>query len=168
MDLNKILNGILDFSKEYKGELITESMIIKSMIFKPEEIEKTAEFISRVTPSRCYLAVPIRPPAEKWVKSPTEFELYGAYILFSEKKLNVEYLMGSEGNSFTFTGNVKEDLLGITTVHPMREDAVKEYLNKAGKNWEVVEKLLSDGGLKDIVYERNKFYVRNLLPKKVK
>ena len=57
LKLNERLNGILDFSKEYKGELITESMIIKSMIFKPEEIEKIAEFISRVNHSRCYLAV---------------------------------------------------------------------------------------------------------------
>jgi len=43
----------------------------------------------------------------------------------------VEYLIGYEGNAFAFTGNVEEDLLSITSVHPMREDAVKDFLKKA-------------------------------------
>jgi wyosine [tRNA(Phe)-imidazoG37] synthetase (radical SAM superfamily) len=162
MQLDKILNGILDFSNEYKGELITESMFIKSTLFKPEKIEKTADFISKVNPNTCYLAVPTRPPAEKWVKSPTDLELFSAYILFEEKNINVEYLIGSEGNSFAFTGNVEEDLLSITSVHPMREEAVREYIKKAGKNWKAVETLILEGKLKEAVYERNKFFVRDL------
>ena len=167
LQLKEILNGILDFSKEYKGELITESMIIKSMMFLPEKIEKTADFISTVNPGTCYLSVPTRPPAQKWVKSPTELELFGAYFLFKEKDINVEYLTGSEGNSFAFTGNVEDDLLSITSVHPMREEAVKEYLKKADGNWKVVETLLRDGKLKRAVYEKNNFYVRDLSKKKV-
>ena len=167
LQLNEILDGILDFSKEYKGELITESMIIKRVLFMPEEIKKIADFISTVNPDTCYLSVPTRPPAEKWVKSPTELELFDAYTLFKEKDINVEYLIGSEGNSFAFTGNVEEDLLSITSVHPMREEAVKEYLKKADGNWKMVETMLRDGKLKEAVYERNNFYVRNLSKKKV-
>ena len=132
-----------------------------------EEIKKIADFISTVNPDTCYLSVPTRPPAEKWVKSPTELELFDAYTLFKEKDINVEYLIGSEGNSFAFTGNVEEDLLSITSVHPMREEAVKEYLKKADGNWKMVETMLRDGKLKEAVYERNNFYVRNLSKKKV-
>ena len=50
LELQKILNGILEFSSEYRGELLTETMIIKSMLFKPEEIEKTADFTLEVNP----------------------------------------------------------------------------------------------------------------------
>jgi wyosine [tRNA(Phe)-imidazoG37] synthetase (radical SAM superfamily) len=45
----------------------------------------------------------------------------------------VEYFMGYEGGEFGFTGNIEEDLLGITSVHPMRKDSVREYLNRAGR-----------------------------------
>ena len=121
-----------------------------------------ADFISTINPNRSYLAVPTRPPAEKWVKPPTELELFGAYILFKEKGINVEYLIGYEGNTFAFTGNVEEDLLSITSVHPMREEAVKEYLKKAHADWDSVETLLLDGKLKETVYDKNKFFVRDL------
>jgi wyosine [tRNA(Phe)-imidazoG37] synthetase (radical SAM superfamily) len=33
----------------------------------------------------------------------------------------------------------KENLLSITTVHPMCEEAVSEFLARAGANWEVVD-----------------------------
>jgi len=36
--------------------------------------------------------------------------------------------MGYEGNAFASTGNVEEDLLSITAVHPMREEGVKKLL----------------------------------------
>ncbi|UCB45033.1 MAG: radical SAM protein [Spirochaetota bacterium] len=165
LHLKKILDGIIKFSKEYRGELITESMIIKSMIFRPEEIERTANFIVRINPEICYLTVPIRPPAEDWVRSPTEFELFNAYLLFLQKGINVEYLSGYEGNAFICTGNVEEDLLGITAVHPMREDEVKEYLKNAHKSWKVIETLVHDGKLKETIYGSSKFYVGDLLHK---
>ena len=162
LKLNEILAGILDFSKEYKGKLITESMLINNIMFMPENIEKTADFISAVNPNTSYLAVPTRPPTEKWIQAPTELELFNAYLFFEAKDINVEYLIGSEGNSFAFTGNVEKDLLSITSVHPMREDAIKEYIKKAGKDWKEVERLLRKGKLKETVYDKNKFYVRNL------
>lgn len=40
----------------------------------------------------------------------------------------MEYLIGYEGNDFAFTGNIEQDLLSVTAVHPMREDAVNEML----------------------------------------
>lgn len=36
-----------------------------------------------------------------------------------------------QGNVFAFTGNVEEDLLNITAVHPMREDAMAAFLGRA-------------------------------------
>jgi wyosine [tRNA(Phe)-imidazoG37] synthetase (radical SAM superfamily) len=168
LQLERILNGIHDFSKEYKGSFLTESMIIKKMLFQPEEIEKTAKFISTINPTRSYLAVPTRPPAEQWVKSPTELELFGTYILFEEKGINVEYLMGYEGNAFAFTGDIEEDLLSITAVHPMREEAVKEYLKKAHGDWKAVEAMIRDGKLKEAFYNRNTFFVRDLSPERAK
>jgi len=38
-----------------------------------------------------------------------------AYQIFSESSIDVEYLIGYEGNAFAFTGNVEEELLGSAT-----------------------------------------------------
>ncbi|MEA1939781.1 MAG: radical SAM protein, partial [Candidatus Caldatribacteriota bacterium] len=67
-----------------------------------------------------------------------------------------------EGNAFAFTGEVEEDILSITSVHPMREEALKDFLKRAKSNWSVVEKLLKQGKLVESEYEGHKFYIRKL------
>jgi hypothetical protein len=74
----------------------------------------------------------------------------------------VEYLVGYEGNAFACTGKVEEDLLSITAVHPMREEAVEEFLTKAGAGWQVIDKLVQERKLMETTYEGNTFYVRKL------
>jgi hypothetical protein len=51
--------------------------------------------------------------------------------LSHERLSGVEYLIGYEGNAFACAGNVQEDLLSITSVHPMREEAMAEFLKKS-------------------------------------
>jgi hypothetical protein len=60
------------------------------------------------------------------------------------------------------TGDVEQDLLSITAVHPMREDAVSAFLARAGADWPVVRRLMTQGQLVATEYEGQKFYVRKL------
>ena len=66
LSLGKILKGIEDFSKEFDGRLITETMLIRGVNDNPELAERTAEFIGELN-AKAYLSIPLRPPAEKWV-----------------------------------------------------------------------------------------------------
>jgi wyosine [tRNA(Phe)-imidazoG37] synthetase (radical SAM superfamily) len=75
-----------------------------------------------------------------------------AYRIFSEKSIDVEYLIGYEGNAFAFTGDVEAGLLRITSVHPMRKDAVSELLSKAKVDWDAIEKLLTQDKLIELEY----------------
>ena len=74
----------------------------------------------------------------------------------------VELLIGYEGNAFSATGNLADDLLSITAVHPMREDAVQELLARAGAEMSVIRTLLEQGQLVETIYGGRKFYSRNL------
>jgi wyosine [tRNA(Phe)-imidazoG37] synthetase (radical SAM superfamily) len=87
-----------------------------------------------------------------------------AFQAFSKKlgASRVEYLMGYEGNAFASTGNVEDDLLSITAVHPMREEAVKNLLEKADADWQVAEALLGENKLVKLEYEGNTYYLRKL------
>ena len=51
-------------------------------------------------------------------------------------------LIGDEGNAFAAAGPVDSELLAITAVHPLREEALRRLLAKAGASWQVVEALL--------------------------
>jgi wyosine [tRNA(Phe)-imidazoG37] synthetase (radical SAM superfamily) len=125
-------------------------------------IAEVADFVALLHPATSYLSIPTRPPAEEWARPPCEGAVNRAYQILSERVDQVEYLIGYEGNAFAFTGNVEEDLLAITAVHPMREDAVSEFLVRAGAAWPVVQGLVDQGQLVEIDYEGTVFYLRKL------
>ena len=162
LKLDEILQGIVEFSRTFKGELTTETMLIQDFNDNLEEIEKVSGFIAKINPSKSYIAIPTRPPAEKNIRPPAEQAINMAYQLFREKSIPTEYLIGYEGNAFAFTGNVEDDLLSITSVHPMREDGVNRLLVKAKTNWDVIEQLMHEGKLTEVEYKNKKFYIRKL------
>lgn len=162
LNLAVILEGMLNFANTFKGELATESMLIQDINDNDGEIEKIAGFLAQLKPTKAYLAIPIRPPAKRTITAASEHALNRAYQIFSKRLISVEYLIGYEGNAFAFTGNVKNDLLSITSVHPMRQEAVIELLKKADTGWGVIEKLMSDDSLLEVEYQRKKFYIRKL------
>jgi len=162
LQLTSILDGALEFAQTFKGELATETMLVEGVNEGDDHIREVAGFLAHLEPATAYLAIPTRPPAEEWVQPPGEEVINRAYQIFSEQVGRVEYLVGYEGNAFAFTGNVEEDMLSITSVHPMREDAVSEFLARAGADWSVVHRLIAQEQLIEMDYEGRKFYMRKL------
>jgi len=163
LDIDEILNGIIRFSREFKGRLITETMLIDGLYY-PDDLEKISDFLSELKPYKAYIAIPTRPPAEKWVRPADEESVNRAFQFFSKKLGDnaVEYLIGYEGNAFVFTGNVEEDLLSVTSVHPMREEGVRELLKKANASWRVIEKLMDEEKIIELEYEDHRYYMRKI------
>lgn len=163
LQLSAILNGMLEFATAFSGELATETMLVAGLNDSAALIEETAGFVARLQPDVAYLAIPTRPPAEVWVRPPAEAIINRAYQIFSDGVKRVEYLIGYEGNTFIFTGNVAEDLLSITAVHPMRAEAVRELLVRAGADWSAVDRLVGQDQLVETEYQGRTFYLRKLL-----
>ena len=157
-----ILRDMAAFAKDYSGTLVTETMLVRDLNDSAKNLRKIAVFLNHLQPRRAYLSVPIRPPAEKWVRPPEGNVLNQAFQVLDEKRFQVEYLIGYEGNSFAFTGDAENDLLSITAVHPMRQDAVNEFLLRAGADWQIVHQLMTHGQLIETVYKGKKFYLRDI------
>jgi len=160
LQLASIREGMLEFAGDYKGELMTETMLIEGVNDGEENIKGIADFLVRLRPDRAYLSIPTRPPAENWAHPPNEETINRAFQILSEKVDHVEHLIGYEGSEFSFTGNVEEDLLSITAVHPMREDAVSEFLTRAEADWAVVHRLVAQDQLVETEYGGHQFYLR--------
>ncbi len=158
LDLDSVMGGIVEFSKSYKGTLDTETMLVKGVNDDEEGLEKLAAFIARLNPHKAFLSVPTRPPAESWVSRPSTIAL--AYLLFSQQIDYVECLVTHEGSNFVSTGDIETDLLAILEVHPMREDAVRVFIEQAGTSWDQVEKLVKRGVLMAVPYEGETYYIR--------
>jgi wyosine [tRNA(Phe)-imidazoG37] synthetase (radical SAM superfamily) len=161
LDLTEIMAGIREFSKEYRGTLATETMLVKGLN-DGEEVRVIAEFLRELDPDESYVSLPTRPPAERSVFPADEEAVNRAYQLFSRRLRRVEYLIGYEGNAFASTGDIEKDLLSITAVHPMREEAVKELLKRTGSGWKTVESLIEENKLIGLEYLGYKFYMRKI------
>lgn len=160
LNLTSILKGALDFARSFQGRLMTETMLVKGVNDTEGHISQVADFLSQLKPATAYLAISTRPPAEKWAQPPEENTINRAYQILNEKVDNVEYLIGYEGNAFASTGDAKEDLLSITAVHPMREDAVGALLKRAESDWTVVNQLVDQDQLIEAESGGHKFYLR--------
>jgi wyosine [tRNA(Phe)-imidazoG37] synthetase (radical SAM superfamily) len=160
LELATILEGALMFATDYGGELVTETMLVAGVNDGEEHLRAIAGFLARLQPARAYLSVPTRPPAEPWAQVPDEQVVNRAYQLLRKEVEQVEYLIGYEGNAFASTGDVEEDLLSITAVHPMREDAVRTFLARARANWTTVQRLVAEDRLVEVEYDDHRFYVR--------
>ena len=162
LNLPAMLAGMREFAGNFTGTLTTETMLVHMVNDSLPELEAVAEFISGLRPAIAYISVPTRPPAEPWVEPPDEATLNSAYQIFRARLPRVELLTGNEGDAFSSTGNAEQDLLSITAVHPLREDAVAALLAKSGAEFSVVEQLVARRLLVETEYTGERFYVRRL------
>ncbi|MGQ4876441.1 MAG: radical SAM protein [Promethearchaeia archaeon] len=117
----EVIQGFIDFNKKFKNKFWIEIMIMKGINDMREELLKIKDKLDLIKPDRIDINVPIRPPAEKWVKYPDKDiipllnEVFGDYndINFPE--------MGKFG---FYSSNFEKELLSIIERHPMRQDQI--------------------------------------------
>ncbi len=162
LQLRAIQDDMLAFADDYEGMLATETMLVNGINDGEVALNEVAAFMARLKPERAYVAIPTRPPAEPWAHGPDEGTVNRAYQIIGERVDHVEVLIGYEGNAFASTGDVEEDLLSITAVHPMREDAIREFLARSDADWAVIRRLVADDRLVAAEYAGHRFYLRRL------
>jgi wyosine [tRNA(Phe)-imidazoG37] synthetase (radical SAM superfamily) len=160
LDLQRIKEGIRVFRNYFSGKMVTETMLVKGVNDSPDELKNTARIIESFEPEAAYIAIPTRPPAFNNVEPPDEITVNAAYHIFKKYIKNVELLTGYEGNAFASAGNFRDDLLSITAVHPMREDAVLELLNKTDGNKNSLAALLQENLVEKVQYSGHSYYLR--------
>ena len=160
IDFPAMLKGIKIFSSDYDGFFATETMLVSGVNDSPNLLRQNASFIKQLNPDVSYLSIPTRPPADKTVRPPDELSVNTAYQIYKDADLPAEYLIGYEGNAFSATGNVADDILSITSVHPMREDAIMDFLKKNNDDFKIIETLIEKDLLIRSDYNGENFYVR--------
>lgn len=128
----EILTGLGIFARDYGGTLVSETMLVDGVNDDERCLAETAALLAGLAPATAYILVPTRPTAEPWAKPASDEAVTRAYASFAHALPRVETITGEKPGEFGFTGNVIDDLLGITTVHPMREREMRDLLAKAG------------------------------------
>lgn len=154
------LEGIRCFSSQYKGLLVTETMLVQGVNDSVEQLTQTADFIAQINPSVAYISIPTRPPALSSVNPPDELVVNQAFQIFTDRGLMVELLLGFEGTNMGHTGNAIEDIINICTVHPIREDSIMELLEKNNADINTLNLLVQNKYVEKVKYKSDTFYIR--------
>jgi len=160
LNLSSILKAFSEFSKNFSGKLVTESMLLKDVNDFDEELEALAQFLQDIRTDIAYIAIPTRPPAFEGTFPADETAVTLAYEIFSRHNLKAELLTGYEGNAFSSSGNFADDMLSITAVHPMRRDAVMQLLAKSNASENDLNQLIENGSIKIINFNNQDYFLR--------
>ena len=160
LHFSSIKSGLQEYSKN--KNFVTETMILKKVNSGEKHTHELAQFIAGLNPNKAYLSIPVRPPAQESVSKPDEKTILKIFEIFSEYLPKVELLINFEDNSFIPINDIENEILKITSVHPLKEQFLESFLDKGNSDWKIVERMLKNRILKSITYEGQNYYLRPL------
>jgi wyosine [tRNA(Phe)-imidazoG37] synthetase (radical SAM superfamily) len=137
-----VLDGMRRFAAEYRGDLVTETMLVAGLNDDDAAAERTSAFVSALGPLRAYVAIPTRPPAEPWVRAPSIDAARRVADIFRAAEVPTTCLTEELETPFAVSDDPAEGLLGIVAVHPMTEADARDYLARSGADWSVAQALV--------------------------
>ncbi len=162
LEFDAILQGFLDFKKNYRGKFWVEVMLMKGINDSKDELLKIKEKLDLIKPDRIDINVPIRPPVENWLKIPSKSiipilnEIFGDYS-------NINF--PEQGKFSIYSSDFEKEVLSILERHPMRQSQIIEtFLSPNFNNDKIKEqlkKLKSHKKIKDILYNNIVFWKLN-------
>jgi wyosine [tRNA(Phe)-imidazoG37] synthetase (radical SAM superfamily) len=162
LKLAQVLEGMRAFARSFAGELTTETMLVEGANDGEAQVAQVVGFLAAIAPARAYIAVPTRPPAERWARAPADAVIQRAHQQMASRLGHVECHTGHEGTDLIPTGNPADDILSIASVHPIRQDAMDAFLRRSGADWGLVRQLVDQEQLSEMEFGRERFYVRRM------
>lgn len=156
LSFQKVYQGLVEFSHQYKGQLWLEMMFVKNMNDSEEDVKKLKKKLESVHYDRLYLNTPVRPPAESFVECVTNTRM--RQIARQLSGISIDLLV-SDG----FYSEIEDDIEAIKSIikrHPMNQYEIQGFLEKrACKNiQEVIKDLGGDDDVEKISYKNFETY----------
>jgi wyosine [tRNA(Phe)-imidazoG37] synthetase (radical SAM superfamily) len=103
-------------------------MLVQGLNDTEQALHEIATLLGQIKPDAVHINLPTRPPAEPWVQPPDEEGLMRAVAILGN---SAQVVHPAEGR-FDLAGHthVVDALLSILTRHPMREEELRQTLEK--------------------------------------
>ena len=152
ISLQNIINGIIEFRKVYKGELVIEILVVKGINDKEDEFKKLNEVLTSINPDRVDISTIDRPPAYKveGVSIERLFELAE-----NIKNQNI-FIPTREKIDYKIENLTKEELLNTLKKRPFSDSDVQNILDEHTER--IFNDLMKENLLEEVWVGGIKFY----------
>ncbi|MGB0404924.1 MAG: radical SAM protein [Fusobacterium sp.] len=124
ISFEKEINGLINFSNTYKGNLWIEIMLIDGFNSDKNSITNFKKLLKKIKYDRLYLNTSVRPPAENFVKTVSK-----SFMEYASKELGgISIDMLSSGFFFSEIKDSIEAILSIIRRHPMNQFELESFL----------------------------------------
>ena len=155
----KMIQGYIDFRKEFKGNFWIEIMVMKGINDSKEELLKIKKKLDLIQPDRIDVNVPIRPPTESWVKIPDQDIIPILNDVFGDYN-NINF--PEQGIFNVFGSNFEIELKALLERHPMRLEQINEtFSSKSVSEQDLLDHLntlASQNKIKKVMYNNQTFW----------
>lgn len=151
LTFDKVTNGLIDFSKNFKGKIWLEIMLVKGYNDDIISLKKLKVITDKINYDKIYINTVVRPPAENSVKATENLQIQQAVNLFNA--ISIENLI-----SFGFYSNENDNfkaVLAIIKRHPMNQFEIESFLKSRDcKNVnEIISKMNNDNTVQKLNYK---------------
>ena len=80
----RLVNGLMAFRRDYEGKLCIEVMLVRGLNDSEDALRDIAEVLRQIGPNEVHINLPIRPPAETWVRPSDEEGLMRALSIIGD------------------------------------------------------------------------------------
>lgn len=147
--IEKIIEGLVKFRKEFKGQIWLEIMLVKGVNDSPAEIKKLKEAASRINPDKIQLNIVVRPPAEKTARPLTPEEMNKIKEFFGDKAEVVASFRKKEQEKAPL--DIAEAILAIVRRRPVSLEDLENSLGQTREELSLeIQKLLQQKKIKQV------------------
>jgi len=159
LNINKIIEGLIKFSKDFNGKIWLEIFIIPGINNSYTELKALKKHIIKIDPDIIQLNTLDRPPAESWVKKASLKNLEDIKDFFKPLKTEIIAKYKRRSQITSFNKNISKQIINTVQRRPCTIQELKEILNihKNELN-KYLGSLVEDGILEKDKRERGTFY----------
>ncbi|MBM7622794.1 radical SAM protein [Sporohalobacter salinus] len=159
LSIDDIINGLINLSKNYEGEIWLEIFILSGVNDTKKEIEAFKEVIERVNPQRVQLNTLDRPGAEDWIESVVEERLKQIAADLGDKvEIIASFKPRKEIKSFN--QELKNEIIDLLKKRPCTNQDLAEILSiHANEVSKYIQTLLDDEIIEKQDGKRGIFYI---------
>ncbi|MCK5833778.1 radical SAM protein [bacterium] len=126
LDFDKIIDGLLQFSREYKGKLLFEIVLIAGLNDSDEHLAKLADLVKIISPDGVWVGTIYRPPAESFAKPIDAERLKKARDIIGGSARVIESFKAKDIDSHY--ANVIEEVRGLIKRRPETVSGIAKSL----------------------------------------
>ncbi len=162
LKIQDIISGLIQFRKEYRGQIWLEVVFCRGINDNKEEIERLKGVIEKIQPDKVQLNTPVRPPAEEFAYPLTTQQLEEIRKqLGDQAEIISEFAapLGEESNSINET-----EILNLIKRRPCTTEDISKALGlHLDEVVKYLGKLVREGRARYRIHEHHCYYEGTLI-----